>query len=182
MYYGKIRGSVPRLYIAVIDRHEMRLRALVIEVAGQSRGLRHRRRREIRFQFAGELLLQALDQVPVEPRDPPENVDMIRRRVEDVIRARKVPTQIHAGEDRRTVRIGVQEHVSNRSDRIARPRATARRNGVHTNEDVVLSRVHHAQPSLKMFALNPGHGSHTLSYAPSLVRLQKYGNPIRGVE
>ena len=51
-------------------------------------GLRYWRGCGIRLQLAGKLLLQQLDRVVVEPCHAPEQVDVIRRRVEDATGAR----------------------------------------------------------------------------------------------
>src|SRR3990170_610976 len=93
--WRKVLRSICHVDVPILDRHEVWQGALVIEEPWQPGGLRDWRGCEIRLQLAGELLLQPLDQVVVEPCDAPEHVYVIRRRVEDVARDRQVSTRVH---------------------------------------------------------------------------------------
>ena len=114
----------------------------MIEEPWQPSVLRYWRGCGIRLQLAGELLLQPLDQVVVEPCDAPEHVDVIRRRVEDITRARQVSTRLHAGQNRKAIVVSVEEDVSNRADCVTGPGAAARGDRVHADEDVVPPSIH----------------------------------------
>jgi hypothetical protein len=70
--------SVADIYVPVIDRHEMRFDAFVIQEPRQPSVLRHGGGCEIRLQLAGELLLKPFNHVLVEVRNAPERVYVIR--------------------------------------------------------------------------------------------------------
>src|SRR5687767_852274 len=109
--WRKVLWSICRVDVPILDRHQMWQGALVIEEPWQSGVLCYRRRCGIRLQLAGELLLQPLDQVDVEPCDAPEHVDVIRRRVEDVARVRQVSTRLQSGQKRKAIVVRVEEDV-----------------------------------------------------------------------
>ena len=83
-------------FIRDLDRHQIWLGSLVVEETWQPSVLCHRRRGRIGLQLAGKLLLQPLDGVRIEAADAPEQVDVIRRRVEDVARARQISPRLDA--------------------------------------------------------------------------------------
>ena len=97
LHWRKMLRSIGHIDVPVLDRHEVWQGPLVIEEPWQPSVLRYRRCSGIRLQLAGELLLQPLDQVGVEPRDAPEHVEVIRRRVQDVARDRQVSPRVHFG-------------------------------------------------------------------------------------
>jgi hypothetical protein len=97
----KICRPVQTARIAILDRHRMWLGSLVVEEPWQPSVLCHRRRCRIGLQLAGKLLLQPLDGVRIEAADAPENVDVIRRRVKDVARARQISTRLDTRETAR---------------------------------------------------------------------------------
>src|SRR4029453_16712303 len=126
----------------------MRLLALVVEEAWQARVLRDRGRGRISSELACELLLQPFDRVVIEANDTPEQVDVIRRRVEHVAEWRKISTGGHARQDSRPIAVGVEEDVANGADGVARAGPTTGGDRVHTDEDAVLAGIHCPKPSL----------------------------------
>jgi hypothetical protein len=62
------------------------------------------------------------DRLQIKARDAPEQIDAIRRRVKDAPRARQVSTRADTTQDRWSIAVGVEEHMSNGANRPSRVR------------------------------------------------------------
>src|SRR5215204_7182221 len=140
--WWKVLRSICHVDVPILDRHEMWQGALVIEEPWQPGVLRYRRRCRIRLQLSGELPLQPLNQVDVEPGDAPEHVDMIWRRVQDVARDWQVSPRLQSGQKPKAIVVRVEKNVTNRADCVTGPGAAAQGDRVDADEDVVPPSVH----------------------------------------
>src|SRR5436309_11204133 len=98
LYRGKVAWPIANVHIPVLDRDEMRLRAFVVDEAGQPRVLRDRGRCRIGAELARKLLLQPFNDVTIKRGDTPEHVHVIRRRMQNVAGWRQVATICHTRE------------------------------------------------------------------------------------
>ncbi len=87
--------------------------AAAVQESGKTGHLRTRRRCRIGGELTSQLLLQRFDTLDREASHAPEQMDTVRRGVEDIGRRRQITTGRDSGHDGGPAMVGIEEHVTN---------------------------------------------------------------------
>ena len=174
LYRGRWRreigGRVTDIVISILDGHDMRGIVFVVAIAGYARRLRARRCGWVRPKFGGEVLLEALDDVVRETCDSPEHVNPIRGRLQDVRGPWNVGAAGESVQDASPVLVCLKEQMPDGANRVLRPRADTRSNGVDADLDVELMRIHGAEPGMDPRFEKQGQRTDPLGCSAGVVR------------
>ncbi len=130
------------------------------------------------MQLVGELFLQRLDGVDREARRPPEDMEPVRRGLEDVGQRRHVFPRRDRRECLRPVAIDFEEHVAHGDHGIARAGTLVWGDSIQAQVDVPVQEVAPKKPRLEARVGDAHHGSDALCGLAGLVRFQEHGDPV----